>query len=356
MDADRPEGVPVMRPRLPRLEAVTPRLAAVEVSGWFSNLGPQEQELRDRFGALLGVPAARIVTVANATLGIAGAVAVLGGGRWLVPSFTFPATVAAVIAAGARPILGDVRPEDWTLDASGRDADGFLPVAPFGAAPDVARWADAGRVVHDAAASIGAVDDLSGLPAGQAVVFSLHATKVLGSGEGGIVVLGDDGTADRLRAWTNFGFAGSREARSAGLNAKLSEAQACYVHAALDGWPQERDEWLEARRRVVAMCDEVGVELLAASRSGVNPYVIARVADPATAERIERALADRVVETRRWWSACHRMRAYRDLTDRDLPVTDRASATSLGLPFFRGLSDEDVAVIGAALRAGTASS
>ena len=343
--------IPVMRPRIPNLDAVAGRIAAVEASGWFANLGLQEQELRERLGARLGVSASRVVTAANATLGIAGAVAVLGGRRWLVPSFTFPATPSAVMAAGARPVLGDIRASDWTLAESGEEVDGVVPVSPFGAVPDVARWASAGRVVHDAAASLGAVSDLSDLPPEQAVVFSLHATKVLGSGEGGFVVLGDDVTADRLRAWTNFGFAGSREARSAGLNAKLSEVQACYVHAALDGWTTELDEWRSAREHVVTMCARIGVELFTASPDGVDPYAIARFPDAATTERVERTLAERGIETRRWWSAgCHRMPAFADLERSDMATTDLVASTSLGLPFFRGLSDADATVIGDALR------
>lgn len=355
MTVDPVWRVPVMRPRVPPVEAVVRRLAAVERSGWFANLGPQEQELRRRFADLLGVAADRIVTTANATLGIVGATAVLGGERWFVPSFTFPATPAAVMAAGARPVLTDVRAHDWTLDASARTADGVVPVAPFGAPPDLARWAGSGRVVHDAAASLGADLDLSLLAPGQAVVLSLHATKVLGSGEGGVVVAGDDDTATRLRAWTNFGFSGSREAQSAGLNAKLSELQACSIHAALDGWASERAEWMEARRRVVAMCAMAGVELYAPSPDGINPYAIACFPDDATTAHVERTLAERGIETRRWWAAgCHRMPAYRHLTDRELVVTDRLASTTLGLPFFRRMTDGDISAIADGLRAALA--
>ena len=346
MVVDRPWRIPVMRPVIPETGRLGRRLDAVERSGWFANLGPQEQELRGRFADMLGVPATRVVTTANATLGIVGAAAVLGGERWLVPSFTFPATPAAVMAAGARPVLADVRATDWTLDPSGHAPDGIAPVAPFGAPPDLARWVGSGRVVHDAAASLGADLDLTLLAPGQAVVFSLHATKVLGSGEGGIVVVGDEDTAAQLRAWTNFGFNGSREAQSPGLNAKLSELQACAAHAALDGWATERPEWAESRQRVATMCADIGIELFATSRDGINPYAIACFPDAATTAHVERTLAERGIETRRWWAAgCHRMPAYRHLADQDLVVTDQVASTTLGLPFFRRMSDGDITAI-----------
>jgi dTDP-4-amino-4,6-dideoxygalactose transaminase len=80
-----------MRPRMSPFSAAQARLLAVEHSGQYSNFGPQERELRGRFAERLGVDPGQVATVSNATLGIAGAVSVLGGGGWLVPSFTFAA-------------------------------------------------------------------------------------------------------------------------------------------------------------------------------------------------------------------------------------------------------------------------
>ena len=340
--------VEVMRPVLPLFETVASRLAAVDQSGLYSNFGPQECEFRERFAERLRVDASQVSSVANATLGLAGAVAVLGGSRWAVPEFTFAATPAAVLAAGAEVVFADAG-VDMSLDVAGVLADGFMPVAPFGAPPDLERWSGAGQVVHDAAASLGNDLDLSGLPAGQAVVFSLHATKVLGAGEGGVVVFGDEADAARFRAWTNFGFAGSREAQVAGVNAKMSEIQACYAHAALDGWEQERAEWVEARERVERMAAAVCLELLRFG-NGVNPYAIAEFPDAGTTLRVESTLARHGVGTRRWWSmGCHRMPAYAHLTDAEFPVTDDLAARTLGLPIYRGMTDEDVEVVRAAL-------
>ena len=341
--------IPVMRPKSPTFPRAAARLARVDGSGYYSNFGPQERELRERFAKLLRVDPAQVMTAANATFGLAGAVAILGGSRWVVPVFTFAATPAAVIAAGAEVVFADVG-VDVVLDAAGISVDGLMPVAPFGAPPDLKRWSGAGRVVHDAAASLGNDMDLSGLPAGQAVVFSLHATKVLGAGEGGVVVFGDEADAARFRAWTNFGFSGSREAQVAGVNAKMSEIQACYVHAALDGWARERAEWVEARERVERMAAAVGVDLLRFG-NGVNPYAIAEFPDAETTLRVESALARHGVGTRRWWSmGCHRMPAYAHLTDAEFPVADDIAARTLGLPIYRGMTGEDVKAVRVALQ------
>ena len=157
--------IPVMAPRAPSVAAVSARLGQIDEAHWYSNLGPQEQELRDRFAERLRVAPEQVATVSNATLGIAGAVFVLGGSRWAVPTFTFAATPSAVLAAGADLIFGDIDPTSWVLTPRS-DADGHVPVAPFGAPPQVETWSSRGRVVHDAAASLGEDLDLSALPDG----------------------------------------------------------------------------------------------------------------------------------------------------------------------------------------------
>jgi dTDP-4-amino-4,6-dideoxygalactose transaminase len=265
---------------------------------------------------------------------------VLGGRRWVAPTFTFVATPAAVLAAGAELVFGDVDPSTWTVLPQS-SVDGHVVVAPFGTPPDLNAWNGRGRVVHDAAASLGEELDLSLIAPGQAVIFSLHATKVLGSGEGGIAVFGSAEDAKRFRSWTNFGFAGSREAQVSGVNAKMSEVQAAYVHAALDGWERERAEWVEARSALVALLDVVGVELFEASRQGINPYMIARFGDESRCAHVEHVLSQHLIETRRWWSrCCHTMPAYQPFSVGPYPVSERAAGESLGLPFFRGLRAE----------------
>ena len=342
--------IPVMRPVGPSLDRIGARLRTVWDAGRFANFGPQEESLRSRLAVLLGVPANTVMTAANATLALTGAVAVLGGRRWSVPAFTFPASVAAVGAAGADPLLSDVNPDSWTLTTPEEPVDGALVVAPFGAAPDLTAWKDSGRVVHDAAASLGEMPDLSGLPDTQVVVFSLHATKVLGIGEGALAVFGSPESARDFREWTNFGFSGTRESSRQGVNAKLSELHAVVAHAALDGWESERAEWREARRLMTAALDSAGIELFSASRSGVNPYTIARFSDLSVRDAAHAALERAGVETRAWWSrGCHRMPAYSALATRPFPGAEHAADVSLGLPMFRGLGADEADRIAAAL-------
>ena len=91
-------------------------------------------------------------------------------------------------------------------------------------------------VVVDAAASFGAT--AAGGHFGKnfpgAVVFSFHATKAFGIGEGGLVYSRDTDLISRIRQAANFGFSETRECVLTGLNGKLSEYAAAIALATLD--------------------------------------------------------------------------------------------------------------------------
>lgn len=192
--------LPVARPSMPRAEALLPYLERIDASRNYSNFGPLVSELERRLADRLGVAPECLVTVANATAGLTlalGAVAEGRSGVCLMPSWTFVATAHAVVAAGLTPYLVDVDEGSWALtpalalNALSRiDAPvvAVMPVAPFGAPVDVAAWdrftALTGvPVVIDAAAGHDTVR--SGRSPS---VVSLHATKIMGAGEGGYVV------------------------------------------------------------------------------------------------------------------------------------------------------------------------
>ncbi len=335
-----------MKPRGPDWRRASPRLGAIEDSGHYSNFGPQESELRLRFAELFDADPECVRTACNATLALQGAVTVSGKKSWVLPSFTFSASPAAATLAGTEFIFGDIG-QDWWLDTIPNRAEGVMPVAPFGDIPLTRLWSEHSVGVLDAAASLGsALGGLSAIPAGWAVVFSLHATKVLGSGEGAVVVFGSVEQSREFRAWTNFGFSGERVSKFVGTNAKMSELQAVFVHAALDDWETEKEDWNLARRSVGEIESELGIERRPGQDLAVNPYWIVTFPSSDVARAAEEQLKSDSIETRRWWGyGCHTMPAYFHVPTTGLSYTNEIAGRTLGLPFFRGFGDREKARI-----------
>lgn len=314
----------------------------MHASGMYSNRGPQVLELEERMAGFLGTSPDRVITVANATLGLMGALCLSPELTWSAPSWTFSATIAAALQAGKRLTLVDARPEDWWIDPPAT-TDGILSVAPFGSGVDPARIDPDRETVIDAAASLGArIGPLAGLPPRAAVVFSIGATKVLGAGEGGIVVFGDPDRARRFASWTLLGFEGARASSFLGINARMPEITAVVAHAALDDWERERDEWRAARRLATAVETALGMEPVPLRGADAHPYWIVRFPHQAARQAAERSLAAAGIDSRRWWAdGCHRQPAYAALPRHALPVTELLAATTLGLPFSRSLTRAD---------------
>jgi dTDP-4-amino-4,6-dideoxygalactose transaminase len=246
--------IPVARPRLPTLDEIAPYLRRIDDNRWYSNGGPLVQEFEARLASRSG-PKASVATVVNATIGLALALQAQGarpGTLCMVPAWTFAATAHAILLAGLVPWMVDVDPMTWALEASSarallRSAPGELsavmPVSPFGGPMKTEPWEsfrdETGVVVViDAAAAFDTVR-ASSVP----TVVSLHATKVIGIGEGGFVLSSDAAFSEEVQKRANFGFWNSREATARAVNGKISEYAAAVGLAALDGWPHARADF-----------------------------------------------------------------------------------------------------------------
>ncbi len=346
----------IMRPKLPSADKLAPYLKSIDASRTYSNFGPLALSLEDRLSEYYGLAQGTVTTVANATLGLAIALAAQHpppGSLCAIPAWTFVASAHAALIAGLVPYFVDVEPGTWAVDANKlvdvlarapAPVGAVMPVVPFGMPLNVAKWealrSRAGvAVVIDAAA---AFDSL--IPGAVPSVVSLHATKVLGIGEGGFVISTDKSLGREVRMRANFGFHGSRQARAAAFNAKLSEYHAAVGHAALDEWEQVRAEWSDAvdgYRRALNGSNRVSLQ------KGFGEFWVGSTCvlgfDQPVADRIEQALACHDIETRRWWGAgVHTHPATTSFPRALVPVTDALASSTLAVPFYRDVDEASI--------------
>lgn len=339
------ETIPVMKPQMPLADAVLPYLRIIDHGRWYSNGGPLVQEVECRFAEYLGVHPEQVVAVSNGTLALMGAIQSSPEAAWLCPAYTFAATPLAIVQARKHLVFRDISLESRLIqfeDSDHRSASAVVPVLPFGAGLKLSDWEtfESKRIVFDAAASLGSCESqLSELPETWAVCFSLHATKVLPAGEGGLVAFGSLSWARRVREWINFGFSGTRRSLTTGLNAKFSEIAAAYALASLDGMDMEFKEWMTLRSWTQVLSGEFRVR--DRSTGGTpNPYWVVEFESPEACSRTEEGLAAEGVESRKWWGDCSTMPAFEKWTtdSRGFPNSAFASNVDLGLPFYRGMT------------------
>jgi dTDP-4-amino-4,6-dideoxygalactose transaminase len=184
------------------------------------------------------------------------------------------------------------------------------------------------------------------------VTVSLHATKVLGCGEGGLVIFGDKAKAQVVREWINFGFSGARVTERIGTNGKMSELTAAFALAALDRWDDEKADWLAAKEKVEQVNQRLDLNTGPTPAAGINPYWMVDFGTPERAKLVEDRLAEAGIGSRRWWPAAMTESApFKAHPTSGNRVAAGLASSVLGLPMFRGISDEQVQRVEAVLAA-----
>lgn len=314
----------VLRPDVPTTDQILPYLRRIDAAKWYSNGGPLVRELEARMGG---------VTVASATLGLElVAPLVFKRRRVRIPALTFVATATALLRAGLEPVICDVD-DQWALVDPDEDS---LTVCPFGAPV-----APGGLV--DAASAWGNQNE-------GVRVFSLHATKSLPAGEGGLVV-GPADLMERVRKLANFGLEVTPFAHGivaeAGTNAKMSEYHAAVGLASLDRW-EHTVRWRialdEAYREQLTW-----IKTQPRPRGGVYTTFPVLVPDAAA---VAKRLAEREIETRRWYCpTIERHPAFSGCrVEGDLRNARRLNDQLLCLPFHAEMQRDDVERVCEALR------
>jgi dTDP-4-amino-4,6-dideoxygalactose transaminase len=182
---------------------------------------------------------------------------------------------------------------------------------------------------------------------GNAEVFSLSATKLLVSIEGGMVTSLDSELIERIRTMRNYGLE-NYDAVSPGLNAKMSELHAIVGMHNIRRLP----ELVSGRRRLAEYYtrlieEETSFRPVAPPENAETTYkdftVLVPPALKAARPAIMAALAERGIETRAYFfPAVHEQRYFRRYADRSLPATEDLSRRVITLPFFTQMSRGEV--------------
>jgi dTDP-4-amino-4,6-dideoxygalactose transaminase/SAM-dependent methyltransferase len=342
----------IVEPRLPPAGKLVGYLQTVDAGRWYSNFGPLSLEFGSRLAERLAVPPRCAVPASSGTAAlIAGIVAAAGTARperpiALVPTYTFAATALAAEACGYDVRLADVDERTWALDVDSvrarEDLDQIglvVPVAALGRALPAAAWREFYEqtsipVVLDAAAAIEHHLDASGGELGAVpTVFSLHATKTLSTGEGGLLVSADEALALAAARALHFGLATDRSCVGFAINGKMSEYHAAVGLAELDGWQEKRQRLAQLAMAYRTAFASRGIERpLRLPPELASCYAVLCCHDGAEADRLGEALAQLRIQTRNWYRPVLGSQPHFARAGERTPVAERLASQLLGLP------------------------
>lgn len=369
--------IPLMRPTLPEMERVCEVLEESYASGSIT-VGKLVSQFEEQICAF--TDSQYSVAVSSCTAGLMLVFAAMNFGKGaevVVPSFTFPATVQALVWNGLEPVYVDCLPDTLTIDpaqvikALGPKTAAVCPVTIFGLPPDLGPLTDIANkhglpLISDSAQGLGS--SYKGVSAGSfglCEVFSLSPTKVITAVEGGLVTTGDRELYDRVRSMRDYGKGPDGEQIVLnGLSARMSEFHAAVGLLNL----QNAEALIRSRLRLIRRYTEelrglpgCRVQDLPGDRSSSGNYFALLIQDNALTDReaARQALKSHNIECKRYfYPPAHAHTALKKFPHRmvgDLPNTWAAARASLALPLYSHMMDEQqdrvVHVLGSILAA-----
>lgn len=244
-------------------------IARVLESGQFV-LGSEVAGFEQDFAAYCGTTECIALNSGTSALHLALLASGIGPGDEVITvPFTFVASVAAVIYAGARPVLVDIDPRSFTIDTNAIEAaitprtKAILPVHLYGQPADMDPIMEIARrhrlvVIEDAAQAHGA--KYKGRTVGcigDMACFSFYPGKNLGAcGEGGAVTTSNPGFTRTIRMLRDWGQDRKYHHVVRGFNYRMEAFQGAILRVKL----RHLERWTEARRAVVKKYNELLAE------------------------------------------------------------------------------------------------
>jgi dTDP-4-amino-4,6-dideoxygalactose transaminase len=284
------------------------------------------------------------------------------GDEVITTPFTFIATVESIVKCGARPVLVDIDPRTYNIDAeqieskiTGR-TKALLPVHLYGqpAAMDVVLAIATKhklRLIEDCAQALGAEHQGKKVGSfGDAGCLSFFPAKNLGAyGDGGMVTTNSDGIADLVKVLRGHGARSSYHHEIHGFNSRLDALQAAILSVKL----KHLEQWNSMRRANTALYNQMlagidGIEPMyfdSQVLSSCNYYTV-RISNPRLdRQKLRVHLDSRGIQTNVYYPlSLHLQEVYRDLGYKkgDFPESERAQNEVLSLPLYPELRRDEI--------------
>jgi len=258
--------------------------------GGYPYPGPQTAEFARRFAEMQGGGHAVMMANGTVTMEVALRAADVGwGDEVIVPAYTFQATAAAPMAAGAIPVIVDIDPQTYCLDPQAVEAAitprtrALVPVHLGAQMADMDVLMEIAErhnliVVEDCAHAHGAKWRGRGAGTlGHFGSFSLQSSKILTTGEGGVLLCRPPELAARAASIIDCGrphdvagphaeiesYDRSGLTFTMGANYRMTELQAALGNVALERFPEQARQREEMAGYLEESLSEIpGVRLL----------------------------------------------------------------------------------------------
>lgn len=314
-------------------------------SGWYI-LGKQVEEFEKDFANYCGTK--HCISVANGLDALILIVKAFGfgvGDEIIVPANTYIASILAISANGATPVLVEPDINTYNIDPEKikekitSKTKAIMVVHLYGQAVEIKKINEIAKeynlkVIEDSAQAHGAV--YAGKRVGNladASGFSFYPGKNLGAlGDGGAVTTNDDDLAYKIKVLRNYGSEIKYKNMYKGFNSRLDELQAAFLKIKLKYLDEDN-----ARRREIATYYRKNIS----NNTIILPQVKYEeghvwhlfVIRTENRDKLQKYLQENKVQSLIHYPiAPHKQNAYKEWNSMSLPVTEKIHEQVLSLP------------------------
>ena len=338
----------------------------------FLSIGPKVVEFEKRISEYTGVKYAVAVNSGTSALHLIIKGMGIGEGDVVITTpFSFIASSNCILFERARPLFVDIEKETLNLDANKVEekleslskeelekVKALLVVDAFGQPADWDRFKEIEKkynlkLIEDSAEALGA--EYKGERAGslgEVGVFAFYPNKQICTGEGGILVTGNEELARLARSMRNQGRGESGDwldHERLGYNFRMDE-----LSAALGCSQMERiEEILDKREKVAGMygeklaeVEEVQIPFIADYINKMSWFVyVVRLKRGIDRNEVIKYLNKEGVQCKPYFTPIHLQPFYKKMFGYkrgDFPITEDVSDRTIALPFFNNLKEEQI--------------
>ncbi|MDC6159360.1 aminotransferase class I/II-fold pyridoxal phosphate-dependent enzyme [Bacillus albus] len=359
------ENIPFLRASIVPVNEYLDELERIDISHIYTNYGPINQRFEETIMSKFFQNRGAVTTVANATLGLMAAIQFKKrkkGKYALMPSFTFPATPLAAIWCGLEPYFIDISLDDWCMDKTvlldkidelKEEVAVVVPYATFGSWMDLKDYEELEKkgvpVVVDAAPGFGLThegihygQDFSGM-----IVYSFHATKPFGIGEGGMIYSHNEEEINQIKRMGNFGFDQNRECTMMGFNCKMTEYAAAIGIKTINKWNQKIQERNRISEWYKQLLQSTGLIKkgwqVQKTKAVIHQFMPILCSEKINNMQVIEELKKQKIEARSYFSpSCHQQDFFKKYKSTDLTNTNKIEKRIISLPLWEGMTKEIV--------------
>ena len=326
-------------------------------------LGEFKDKFENLFAQTVGVPYAISVNSCTTALTICLKYFDVEGYEILVPSGSFVTSVSSILFAGGIPVLVDMNPETLSFDWYDLErkitprTKGIIWVHLTGfvspESKEILKLAKDKKlfIIEDAAQALGAtVDRLKAGSLGDAGCFSFYPTKIISCGSGGMITTSDNGLkkyAEQIRLFGKDTKTG--EVLHLGNDWFLDEIRACVGYHHLKELKSNLDRRREiANRYRQALSSHPALTLLKVPENngpGYYQFVIFLERSINCQKLIDTMRAKYHIHAKKIYLPCHKEKVFRKFDNGRLRKTEDTLNSSLCLPMYIQLTDNEISYI-----------